>query len=204
MSTSSGTTEHVEYSNDGEIQLILGPMFSGKSTELLRRIRRYTIAKRNCVVIKYSKDTRYSDTKVSTHDRQYWDAVQSGECLRDIEENIDQFDVIGIDEGQFFKDIIPFAEEMANRGKLVIVAALDGTFQRKEFGSILQLVPLSEHVTKLSAVCVYCQRDAPFTMRISEETEVELIGGSDKYVAVCRSCYCHGQSNIFSEEIDVI
>ena len=69
MSTSSGTTENVEYPNDGEIQLILGPMFSGKSTELLRRIRRYTIAKRNCAVIKYGKDTRYSEKKVSTHDR---------------------------------------------------------------------------------------------------------------------------------------
>lgn len=92
---------------------------------------------------------------------------------------------------------------MANRGKVVIIAALDGTFQRKEFGSILQLVPLAENVTKLSAVCVYCQKDAPFTMRISEETEVELIGGADKYVAVCRSCFNHGQYSILNEEIGV-
>lgn len=78
---------------------------------------------------------------------------------------------------------------MANRGKKVVVAALDGTFQRKPFGSVLLLVPLAENVTKLSAVCVLCQKNASFSMRISEETQVEVIGGADKYIAVCRGCY---------------
>lgn len=74
-------------------------------------------------------------------------------------------------------------------GKIVIVAALDGTFQRKPFGKVLNLIPLSETVTKLSAVCVLCQDDAAFSVRLSNETAVEVIGGADKYIAVCRTCY---------------
>mgnify|MGYP001055552487 CR=1 FL=1 len=77
----------------------------------------------------------------------------------------------------------------ANSGKIVIVAALDGTFQRKPFGKVLNLVPLAETVTKLSAVCVMCQDDAAFSVRLSNETAVEVIGGADKYIAVCRTCY---------------
>jgi len=98
-------------------------------------------------------------------------------------------DVIGIDEGQFFPDVVSFCEQMANMGKVVIVAALDGTFQRKPFGSILELIPMAEDVTKLTAVCVMCQGSAAFTKRLGEEQEIELIGGEDKYIAVCRSCY---------------
>lgn len=100
-----------------------------------------------------------------------------------------EFDVIGIDEGQFFPDIVPFCEDMANGGKVVIVAALDGTFQRKGFGSILELVPLAESVTKLTAVCMMCYADGSFSKRIGSETAVEVIGGADKYVAVCRACF---------------
>jgi hypothetical protein len=99
------------------------------------------------------------------------------------------YDCIGIDEGQFFPDIVPFCEKMANIGKTVIVAALDGTFQRKPFGSVLDLIPLAESVTKLSAVCMLCYNDASFTERLGDELAVEVIGGSDKYLAVCRQCY---------------
>lgn len=82
-------------------------------------------------------------------------------------------------------------------GKIVVVAALDGTFQRKPFGSILNLVPIAENVTKLSAVCVNCQDDAAFSLRVSDETAVEVIGGADKYVAVCRRCYNNATSSTF-------
>ena len=82
-----------------------------------------------------------------------------------------------------------FCEKAANLGKIVIIAALDGTFQRKPFGKVLNLVPCSESVTKLSAVCVLCQDDAAFSVRLSNETAVEVIGGADKYIAVCRTCY---------------
>ena len=103
----------------------------------------------------------------------------------------DEFDVIGIDEGQFFHDIVTWCEAMANSGKIVLVAALDGTFQRKPFCDILSLVPLAEEVTKLSAVCMSCFQDASFSKRITIEDgeTVEVIGGADKYMAVCRGCY---------------
>ena len=88
---------------------------------------------------------------------------------------LSDYDVIGIDEGQFFPDIVEFSEEMANKGKTVVIAALDGTFQRKAFASILELIPLSEHVVKLNAVCMTCFGDGSFTKRISADKEVDIL-----------------------------
>lgn len=99
------------------------------------------------------------------------------------------YSVIGIDEGQFFPDTVTFAETMANQGKIVIVAALDGDYRRAGFGNILQLVPLAESVIKLTAVCMTCFTEASYTKRIGIEQELEIIGGADKYMAVCRRCY---------------
>ncbi|XP_037619938.1 thymidine kinase, cytosolic [Sebastes umbrosus] len=172
----------------GQIQVIFGPMFSGKSTELMRRVRRFQIAQYKCLVIKYAKDTRYSDTGVVTHDKYTMEAVPAN-CLGDIRPLALEVCVIGIDEGQFFPDTVEFCEEMANLGKTIIVAALDGTFQRKAFGNILNLVPLAESVVKLNAVCMQCYKEAAYTKRIGAEKEVEVIGGADKYQAVCRRCY---------------
>ncbi|XP_036766306.1 thymidine kinase, cytosolic isoform X2 [Manis pentadactyla] len=153
----------------GQIQVILGPMFSGKSTELMRRVRRFQIAQYKCLVIKYAKDTRYS-SNFSTHDRNTMEALPA--CLlRDVAQEALGVAVIGIDEGQFFPDIVEFSETMANAGKTVIVAALDGTFQRKAFGTILNLVPLAESVVKLTAVCMECFREAAYTKRLGTEKE---------------------------------
>ena len=87
----------------------------------------------------------------------------------------DDYDVIGIDEGQFFPDLVEFCENMANSGKAVIVAALDGTFQRKGFGPILELIPLAEHVVKLNAVCMVCFGEGSYTKRISADKEVHML-----------------------------
>ncbi|XP_029290771.1 thymidine kinase, cytosolic [Cottoperca gobio] len=172
----------------GQIQVIFGPMFSGKSTELMRRVRRFQIAQYNCLVIKYIKDSRYSDTGMATHDKCTMEAVPAS-ILGDLRPLALQACVIGIDEGQFFPDTVEFCEEMANLGKTIIVAALDGTFQRKPFGNILNLVPLAESVVKLNAVCMQCYKEAAYTKRIGAEKEVEVIGGADKYQALCRKCY---------------
>ncbi|KAM6939705.1 thymidine kinase, cytosolic [Xenentodon cancila] len=172
----------------GQIQVIFGPMFSGKSTELMRRVRRFQIAQYKCLVIKYAKDTRYSDTGVATHDKYTMEAVPAT-SLEAVRPMALQACVIGIDEGQFFPDTVEFCEEMANLGKTVIVAALDATFQRKPFGNILGLVPLAESIVKLHAVCMQCYKEAAYTKRIGAEKEVEVIGGADKYQAVCRTCY---------------
>jgi len=133
------------------IDLVLGPMFAGKSTELLRRIKRYRVANKQCLVIKYANDNRYSDSCVSTHDQQMIEAVSCTNLL-DVEEKALDYDIIGIDEGQFFENLVEFSESMANNGKMVIIAALDGTFERKAFGKVLELIPLCESVTKLDAV----------------------------------------------------
>ncbi|PSN49741.1 hypothetical protein C0J52_08481 [Blattella germanica] len=164
--------------------IIFGPMFSGKTTELIRRLKRYQIAKYKCLIVKYANDDRYNATDIVSHDRQTLAAV-SARKIEELRTKALTYDVIGIDEGQFVK----CCEEMANLGKIVIIAALDGTFQRVGFGSILNLVPLSENVVKLSAVCMICYGDAAYTKRIGSETELEVIGGADKYMAVCRSCH---------------
>ncbi|NXH15468.1 KITH protein, partial [Bucco capensis] len=173
----------------GQIQVIFGPMFSGKSTELVRRVRRFQLAQYQCLLVKYSKDTRYSTTGVCTHDRQSTMEALPASVLQDVYQEALGSAVIGIDEGQFFPDIVEFCEMMANAGKTVIVAALDGTFQRKAFGNILNLVPLAESVVKLNAVCMECYREASYTKRLGAEREVEVIGGADKYHSVCRACY---------------
>jgi len=172
---------------DGELHIIFGPMFSGKSTELIRRIRRFSVARKNCLLIKYINDVRYSDELACTHDRQAFAARASAKLLEI--DNYEDYDVIGIDEGQFFPDIVEFAEMAAKQGKIVIVAALDGTFQRKPFGRVLELVPLAESVIKLNAVCMLCYKNAAFTRRLGTETDIEVIGGAEKYLAVCRQCY---------------
>uniref|UniRef100_A0A8C8FZL7 Thymidine kinase n=2 Tax=Oncorhynchus tshawytscha TaxID=74940 RepID=A0A8C8FZL7_ONCTS len=172
----------------GQIQVIFGPMFSGKSTELIRRVRRFQIAQYNCLVVKYAKDTRYSEKGMATHDKNTMEAVPAN-CLSDVRSLALQACVIGIDEGQFFPDIVQFCEEMANMGKTIIVAALDGTFQRKPFGDILNLVPLAESVVKLNAVCMQCYKEAAYTKRLGAEKELEVIGGADMYHARCRKCY---------------
>uniref|UniRef100_A0A674J581 Thymidine kinase n=2 Tax=Terrapene triunguis TaxID=2587831 RepID=A0A674J581_9SAUR len=139
-------------------------------TELMRRVRRFQIAQYKCLVIKYAKDTRYCANGVSTHDRNTMEALSA--CyLKDVHQEALGSAVIGIDEGQFFPDIVEFCEAMANAGKTVIVAALDGTFQRKAFGSILNLVPLAESVVKLNAVCMECYREASYTKRLGSERE---------------------------------
>ena len=146
-------------------------MFSGKSTELIRRLKRYQIARYNCLIVKYAKDVRYDKESIATHDKQTLNAV-SADKLKDLKVEFDDFDVIGIDEGQFFPDLVEFCENMANAGKAVIVAALDGTFQRKGFGPILELIPLAEHVVKLNAVCMVCFGEGSYTKRISADKEV--------------------------------
>ena len=160
-------------------------MFSGKSTELIRRLSRYEAAKVPLLLVKFAGDERYSSTEVQTHDRTAMGALavtrlaEAREAARDVR-------VVGIDEGQFFEDLLPFAEELANEGKVVVIAALDGDFQRQPFAQVPALVPLCERVDKLSAICAHCSRPASFTQRLTAETETVSIGGADKYVAVCR------------------
>lgn len=170
------------------VELVLGPMYSGKTSELMRRVRRYTHATKRCLLIKYAHDSRYSDECMASHDKQLMLAVPATK-LSDVSSLVDNYDVIAIDEGQFFPDLVEFSEAAANASKVVIIAALDGDFRRKPFGRVLELIPMAERVDKLTAVCTSCYRDACFTKRTVASTEIELIGGAESYQPVCRTCY---------------
>ncbi|CBY21492.1 unnamed protein product [Oikopleura dioica] len=174
--------------NRGQIQLIIGPMFSGKSTELLRRLRRSQNACFKCLVVKFNEDDRYSDLDMATHDGQKVAAIKAAK-LDDVYDAAKDFDVIGVDEGQFFEDLLEFCENLANSGKTVIVAALDGDYKRQPFEKTIQLIPLSESVTKLTAICMNCRADAAFSRRLGAQTQQKVIGGEEKYMAVCRACF---------------
>ena len=155
----------------------------------------FQVAQYKVMIVKYAKDVRYDEEGIATHCGMKLPATVSATKLEQITDQIlvGDYDVIGIDEGQFFSDVVDWSERMANRGKKIVVAALDGTFQRKPFADILSLVPLSEDVTKLKAVCMNCFGEAAFSKRISAEDDgrVEVIGGADKYMAVCRGCHHH-------------
>ncbi len=163
-------------------------MFSGKTTELFRRIKRYTAAHEDCIVIRYDKDNRYSAQHASTHDKEMLRATGAA-TLASVVDLVEDYDVVGIDEGQFYPDVVEMSELFASQGKKVVISALDGDFRRKPFGRVLELVPMAESITKLTAVCTFCHADAPFTRRITSETAIEVIGGADKYVASCRACF---------------
>jgi len=174
---------------EGRIEVVFGPMFSGKSSELIRRVRRHQIAKKECLVLNYAKDTRYTDSDACcTHDKNMLKATRIN-LLSQVDSLVENQDVVAIDEGQFFDDLVYHAEKWANQGKIVIIAALDATFEMKPFGNICELLPLAESVKKLSAVCLDCGEKASFTKRVTNDKEIELIGHLDIYKPVCRKCF---------------
>ena len=165
-------------------------MFSGKSTELQRKIKRYQHANKKCLVINYIKDNRYSSEDVaSTHDLVMIPAKKMHHLSDLSDAKALEYDVIGIDEGQFFDDLITTVDRWANYGIIIIIAALDSTFQRKGFGSVPELIAISENVKKLSSICTECNNKASFTKRLSKDTDVEVVGGSEIYKPVCRNCF---------------
>lgn len=182
----------------GEIHVIVGPMFAGKTTALLRRITSEGKNGRNVALIKSNKDTRYGLDSVITHDgakHPCWalsDLLSFRQKLGD--DAYGELDIIGIDEAQFFEDLYEFCCQAADHdGKTIIVAGLDGDYLRRSFGSMLDIIPLADSVTKLTARCELCGKKAYFTLRKTEETQTELIGGADVYMPVCRQHYVNGQ-----------
>lgn len=180
--------------SSGIVITYIGPMWSGKTSSMCSAVERYHHAKKKCIIIKYVKDTRYNHLSKSggiiTHRGDEYSKVQiiPTECLSDVvvDTNID---VIGIDEAQFYVDAPEMIRAWSTAGKHIIIAALDSTWQMRPFGRIAEIIAISDKVEKLNAVCMKCGADAPFTAKISGNCEVEEIGGDDKYIAVCRSCF---------------
>ncbi|XAR68170.1 Thymidine kinase [Bertholletia excelsa] len=181
----------------GQIHVIVGPMFAGKTTALLRRINSEGNKGRNVAMIKSSKDTRYGVDSVVTHDGAKFPCWALPNLLsfrqRFGDDAYEKLDVIGIDEAQFFDDLYDFCCKAADcDGKTVIVAGLDGDYLRRSFGSVLDIIPLADSVTKLTARCELCGKRAFFTLRKTDETKTQLIGGADVYMPVCRHHYVNG------------
>ncbi len=182
--------------------LIVGPMFSGKSTQLVTKLTTYADIGLSCLYLNSSLDQRETesqDTNVTTHSSQFKGLSskiigQKVSLLSSV--NIEKYDVVGIDEAQFFSDLDQIVRNWVNiKRKIVIVACLDGDFQMKRFGQVLDLIPISDSIVKLNAYCMKClqrqeHRQAFFTAKVSSSTNKQIeIGGKDKYMAVCRKCY---------------
>ncbi len=179
--------------NFGSIECIVGPMFCGKTTELLRRARLSNIAKLNVRVYKPSIDTRYSLESAVTHDNVQMKSqmVVNAEDLRKrIEGEWGQVHVVAIDEIQFIPGkIVEVCAQLRDRGIRVIVAGLDMDFRREPFGEIGDLLAIADEVVKLKAVCRDCGENALFTKRLTDGQDVVQVGGAQDYTAVCEHCY---------------
>jgi thymidine kinase len=181
----------------GYLELILGPMWSGKTSTLLNYYRQFSFCKLKVCVINFKADDRYSETMLSTHDKQMipcimgfsmGEIMQTPECAHEINES----DVILINEGQFFQDIVEFTTLMVEKNnKKVYICGLDGDFKREKIGSLLELIPMSDKVVKLRALCGKCKDGtrAPFSFRNTSSTEQVLIGADNIYIPLCRKCY---------------
>jgi thymidine kinase len=176
--------------NLGWIEVICGPMFSGKSEELIRRLRRATIARKRVQVFKPAIDTRYSDTEIVSHgDLRMKSEVldQPGDMLRLIDWRTE---VVGVDEANFMGPaLIDIAGTLADSGKQVIVAGLDTDYMGRPFAPVPELLALAESITKTLAICVRCGNPAKHTQRLVESDDLIVVGASGMYEARCRRCF---------------
>lgn len=172
--------------NIGWIEVICGSMFSGKTEELLRRVKRAKLAKQKIKIFKPKQDVRYSKKKVTSHDNNSIKSkpINSPSKILEIAE---KFDVIGIDEAQFFDEsIVEVCNKLADSGKRVIVAGLDMDYMGKPFGPMPNLLAIAEYVTKVHAICTRSGKMASYTHRITKSDELILLGDTRKYEALSR------------------
>ena len=172
-----------------KLEIIMGNMFSGKTSELIRRLKRHKAILDKVLVINSKKDIRNEGDFLQTHDKSTFECVKTDSLMSVVEsDEYDAAQVVAVDEAQFFKGLRPFVEQALKEEKHVILTGLDGDFRQRVFGELLELIPLADDVTKLKALCMVCMDGTlgPFTKRTSTSTDQELIGDSDVYRAVCR------------------
>jgi thymidine kinase len=190
------------------LELIIGPMFSGKTSRLVDIYKQCKFCNISVTVINHTIDNRYDEELLSTHDKVKIPCIKTERLLDlwaesiNLEDDIEIIprskdkckirisEVILINEGQFFPDLEEFVRILLNDGKKVYICGLDGDFERKRFGTILDLIPLCDKVTKLTSLCSLCKNGTPgiFSMRLTNETDQTVVG-SDNYIPVCRKCY---------------
>ena len=191
----------------GVLEVITGPMFSGKSEELIRRLKRARIARQRVACFKPDIDLRYHRTSIASHSSQTHEAVTVANVERLREELyplLDEVEVIGIDEVQFFDAaIIPLAVELIALGKRVIMAGLDTTFAAEPFGPVPNLMAIADTVSKLSAVCMVCGQAAIHTQRLGQSQELVVVGAAGLYEARCREHFHPFTDEHGSEQLEL-
>ena len=181
----------------GYCELALGPMFAGKSSWIVRLYKQYTFYTNKIIVINFAGDTRYTQQDLCTHDKTVIPCIQAVK-LEDV--NVpEDVNIILINEGQFFTDIVSWVKSMVDiHKKKIYICGLDGDYKRERFGNLLDLIPFCDKVTKLSALCGRCKdgTSAIFTHRVTSSKEQVLIGEKDHYLPVCRKCYIYFNKTI--------
>jgi thymidine kinase len=186
----------------GYLELIIGPMFSSKTSSLLEIYKQCKFCNIPVSIINHSIDKRYHDTMLSSHDKimapcfqtdklnKLWTESENDFDDENAHKSLRNSDVILINEGQFFPDLYEVVIDMLDNNKKVYICGLDGDFERKKFGTILDLIPLCDKVNKLTSLCSLCKDGTRgiFSMRLTNETEQTIVG-SDNYIPVCRKCY---------------
>ena len=173
------------------LKVIIGPMWSGKSTEVINIYKYNRIAQINTLVVNFAEDKRYHETKLSTHDKVMIPCKRFVKLAHLIDDKeLHDYKCIVIDEAQFFDDLVDAVAILLQMKKFVYVCGLDGDFQMKKFGQILDVIPMADEVIKKQALCAICRngKKASFTKRLTNESSQKLIGNSN-YIPVCGECH---------------
>lgn len=180
------------FNNKGRIHMIVGPMFSGKTSTLINKYKRYELGGRRCIMIKYAMDDRYDSNAVVTHDKITEKAV-SCRYLYEADTIVSDYDVICVDEIQFYKDADIICDKWANQGKIVVACGLNGTYTREPWPVMSNLFALADNIEFITAVCRDNGNDAVYSYlkKDTYDTNMEIIGGADKYKAVDRQTFFH-------------
>ena len=179
----------IQNRSNGWVEVICGSMFSGKTEELIRRLRRAEFAKQDLILFKPSVDKRYSKNNVVSHRGTEFNAVIVASS-QEILNNVENQKVVAIDEAQFFDDqLVEVASELAGRGIRVILAGLDMDYTGKPFGPMPALLACAEYVSKVHAICVSCGNLAQFSNRLVADTDQVMLGAVEEYRPLCRSCF---------------
>jgi thymidine kinase len=191
----------------GWVEVITGSMFSGKSEELIRRLRRAIIAKQRVQVFKPALDDRYTAAQVVSHSRWRLEAERVHKAAEILEKVDPRTEVVGIDEAQFFdEELVTICGHMADLGKRVIVAGLDMDFRGEPFGPMPKLLSIAEEVEKVHAICARCGAPASYTQRLTQAQEQVVVGAAETYEARCRRCFDPGgpgaQPDLFPPDED--
>lgn len=192
----------------GDLRLIVGPMFAGKTTALLEAVHDAEMSNKQAIVVTSALDNRYGTSLCASHDGYSRPAVAVQELLPLLDPHktpvdMNGIDIIAVDESQFFPDLKVFClKAVEDLGKTVVVAGLNGDFQRNTFGDMTELMPYADSVLMLQARCTFCDQPAPFTLRLVADHDQRLVGGKDAYQPVCRGHYCSLSQQVPCEKQD--